>query len=149
MELTLQKPEEFSISKEIRTRFVDLDLMGHLNNAVYFTLFEEGRFAYFERIRGMDFSPTSGFSFILAEIACQFLSPVQMGELLTVWTSVTSVGRKSFTIEYLITRQEQMPVARGKSVQVMYDYSSGKTIPIPDAILNQLKKLEKRPLTRM
>ncbi|MBI4041841.1 MAG: acyl-CoA thioesterase [Deltaproteobacteria bacterium] len=149
MELILKKPEEFSISKEIRTRFVDLDLMGHLNNAVYFTLFEEGRFAYFERIRGMDFSPTSNFSFILAEIACQFLSPVQMGEILTVWTSVTSVGRKSFTIEYLVTRHDQTPVAKGKSVQVMYDYSAGKTISIPDEIFKQFEKLEKRPLTRM
>jgi len=34
-------------SADIELRFRDMDAMGHVNNAVYFTYFETGRFQFF------------------------------------------------------------------------------------------------------
>ena len=52
------------ISTPIAVRFRDVDSMGHVNNAVYFTYFEEGRKAFVHELFGLK-RPTD-FQFILA-----------------------------------------------------------------------------------
>ncbi|MBU2497282.1 MAG: thioesterase family protein, partial [Proteobacteria bacterium] len=37
---------------ELAVRFRDIDAMGHVNNAVFFTYFEEGRKAFLEEVLG-------------------------------------------------------------------------------------------------
>jgi acyl-CoA thioester hydrolase len=60
----------------INVRFNDIDAMGHVNNAVMFTYFEEGRKALFlERLKGVK---GGGFNFILAHIQCDYLLPVRL-----------------------------------------------------------------------
>jgi acyl-CoA thioesterase FadM len=60
----------------INVRFNDIDAMGHVNNAVLFTYFEEGRKALFlERLKGVK---GGGFNFILAHIQCDYLLPVRL-----------------------------------------------------------------------
>jgi len=74
-----------SFKTPINIRFRDIDGMGHVNNAVFFTYFAEGRLALFQKF-SMD-SDFSTFSFILAHISCDFLRPVTLNTqtLLEIW----------------------------------------------------------------
>lgn len=125
---------------KIPVRFADVDSMGHVNNAKYFTYFEEARVAYFRKIPPLDFrafgrTRTTQKSFILAEISCQFKSPAALGETLVVSTGVTSTGRSSFVMEYEIVEESaNRLVATGRSVQVYFDYEEGKPIPLTEEI---------------
>ena len=49
-------PDDFRYSRTIEVRFRDLDGMDHVNNAVFFTYFEQGRVGYW-RALGMDPPP--------------------------------------------------------------------------------------------
>ena len=90
----------------IQVRFRDLDAMAHVNNAVYFTYFEIGRETYMEAMgyakEGTD-DIHDRFPFILAEISCRYLRPVQPGETVTIHIRVNRLGNSSWGFQYLLT----------------------------------------------
>ena len=67
-----QVPELLSTRVRLRTRWCDEDNQAVLNNAVYMTLFEEGRRAYFEQLGLIE---ENRFPFLLAQTNVRFLRP--------------------------------------------------------------------------
>ncbi len=128
--------QEGSFSLPIDVVFRDIDVMGHVNNAVYFTYMETARTNFF--MKHLDLDDPSDLPFILAQISCTYRSAAQFGEQLNVKIFVSRIGRKSFDISYAITTNSGRMVAEGLSVMVTFDYSKRCTIPIPDDIMELL-----------
>ncbi|WP_217591503.1 thioesterase family protein, partial [Burkholderia sp. GbtcB21] len=73
---------------------------------------------------------------------CEYLKPAQYGDTITVRSSVTRFGPKSFELEYLMVRDGQADagdsavdhavVARALSTHVMFDYGSKTTGSVPE-----------------
>ena len=123
---------------QINVRFRDIDGMGHVNNAVFFTYFAEARLAFFQKISNItDFS---AFPFILAHIGCDYLRPIMLNTqlLLKIW--VTEIGIKSFGLGYKLVDllDESTACAKGESVQVCFDYGENKSIAVPAALKQKL-----------
>jgi acyl-CoA thioester hydrolase len=128
---------DYRVEHEIEVRFRDCDPMGHANNAVYLTYLEQGRFHFWRTVMGAQ--STSDFRFILARVEIDYRRPATMGERLLVRLRVASIGRSSFAFEYRIVNARTLEVvAEAKSVQVMFDYAAGTSIPIPDDIRAKL-----------
>lgn len=124
---------------EIPVRFRDLDGLGHVNNAVYFTYFEIARTEYYRKMIG--FRSLDEINFILARAECDFKAPIGMAEpvLATVW--LTKIGDSSFRFKYELRGKESDTLfATAESVQVTYDYKKGKTIPIPPKLRLKLEQ---------
>ena len=124
-------------STQIDVRFRDLDAMGHVNNAVFFTYFEEARLAFFTSTSPDQKFP--GFDFILAHTSCDYLKPVTIDDRLVLQIRVGKIGSKSFVLDYAVCDRsdESTTYAVGKSVQVCYDYEKEQTMAVP-ADLNKL-----------
>jgi acyl-CoA thioester hydrolase len=108
-------------------RFRDLDGMGHVNNAVFFTYMESARIAFLSSL-GAGLNPQH--SLILARTEADFRSPIAFGEDVEVGVRTSRVGTKSFELEYEI-RADGRLAAEGKSVLVGYDYERGASMEIP------------------
>lgn len=133
--------ERFRFIQPIQVRFRDMDAMGHVNNAVYLTYLEMARVGYYRNLFGL--TRPGDFPFILARVEIDFRSPVLLGEEILVGIRVSSVGNKSFHFEYEIRETETgRLVAEAKSVQVMYDYRKGATMPVPDDFRKRLEEFE-------
>lgn len=122
----------------IDLRFRDLDAMGHVNNAVYFSFFEHGRLKFLYSNAQKD--KFAGITFILAHVSCDYLIPVTLDchPELHLW--VKEIGSKSFAFNYRLGEKEGKNTiyATGESVQVYFDYQKNISIPIPEAIKGQL-----------
>jgi acyl-CoA thioester hydrolase len=133
-----------SFTIDIHVRFRDLDAMGHVNNAVMFTYFEEGRTGFF--LRHLRSESPSGFNFILAHIRCDYLLPLTLEDhpRLKLW--IEEIGNKSFKIVYeLSDRADGTRVfARGESTQVCYDYQARRSIEVSPALKAQLTQYLQR-----
>lgn len=131
---------------EIPVRFRDLDAMGHVNNAVFFTYFEIGRES-FHCVHIEQHVDKSLSSFILAHISCDFIRPITSGTLLTLTLSVNGIGRKSFKYLYRLTdsQDDSLEYARGESVQVCYDYALNKSIDLAPEFKQILLKFQTAP----
>ena len=116
---------------DIEVRFRDLDAMGHVNNAVYFTYFEECR-KYFSK-KVFQVSDPSEFTFILAHIQCDYLKPVELGDRIKLQMWVKGMGTKSFSFRYRLVNfiDDAVIYATGESVQVCYNYKENKSIEVP------------------
>ncbi len=135
--------EGFNMVVPIRARFRDTDGLAHVNNAVFFTYFEEARAAYFLEVAGIkDYQKVF---IILARATCDFRTPAYSGEELDIAVRVDRLGGKSFDMSYQVhARSDDRLVAEGTSVQVAYDYSSGKSVEVPATFRRQVESFEGR-----
>ncbi len=134
----MEKDRRFVSRQTIRFR--DLDGMGHVNNATYFTYFEEARKEFCASL--LHYNSPGDFPFILASVSCQFRRALELADSpIEVVLRVAEIGRKSFTFTYEITTPNDPVVifATGESIQVCYDYQNGKTIEIPTALRTVLE----------
>lgn len=140
----IPSPESFPLHTDVAVRFNDVDAMGHVNNAIYLSFFEEARVALFTRNSlGSEGggSLEERFPFILAEATCRYLSPARVGETLRVYLRLARIGTTSFDFEYLIlARDDRRPVATGRTVQVAFDYATRRSIPVPEEVRELLER---------
>ncbi len=122
---------------EIKVIFRDLDALGHVNNAVYFTYMEVARTEYYMQLTGA--RSLGEVRFIIAKASCDYRAPAKFGDHLAVAVWPSEVGNSSFKFQYRITQQEDGTlVAEGETVQVAFDYETRKTIPLPEAVKSVL-----------
>ncbi|MBK8976932.1 MAG: acyl-CoA thioesterase [Planctomycetes bacterium] len=110
-------------------RWRDVDAQGVVNNAVFLTLFEQARLAYFGPL-GVLRGP--GFPFLLAASTVQFRAPARCGDELRVAACVTRLGRSSFDMSYRVRRGGQ-GVADGSATLVWVD-GELRPMPIPSPV---------------
>jgi acyl-CoA thioester hydrolase len=109
--------------------FRDLDALGHVNNVVYAGWLESARIHYYMQLLQL---PLEQLGLILAELTISYKAPAYFGERLAVGVRVSSIGTKSFVMDYLIAREgDEAIIATAKTVLVCYDYKLGKTVPVP------------------
>ena len=120
----------------LEVRFRDCDPLGHVNNAVYLTYLEQARFNHWRSLWGFGTPqlPPGMPGVILARVECDYKRPATYGETLEIRLTVAEIGRTSFRYEYEIVDGEGRIVLIATTVQVMYDYTAGKPVPIPGEI---------------
>jgi acyl-CoA thioester hydrolase len=125
-------------STNIDVRFRDLDALGHVNNAVFLTYFEEGRKKFSEKY--FKVSDPSDFKFIMAHIRCDYIKPVLFVDKLTLHMWVKDIGTKSFAFEYKLVHEsdESIVYATGESVQVCFDYKKNQSMAVSDETKKKL-----------
>lgn len=121
-------------------RWSDLDLAGVLNNAVYLTLCEEARQAYFEQLGLLQ---GAEFPFLLGEARVRFLAPARNPGELRIRARTTRLGRKSFDMEYeILDGDVPLATAGATLIWVGADLSS---CVIPEAARSTLATFEGIP----
>ena len=120
---------EFSYETTVPVRFQDLDAVGHVNNAVYATYFEEARISYIEDVLDIDAEDSGA---VIAHLEIDYRRPIVDDDVVTVAVRTGEPGTSSIPMEYEI-RTEEGVAATGETVMVTTDYETGKTQPIPDA----------------
>lgn len=88
---------ELRFRARLWTRWSDEDNQQVLNNAVYLTLFEEGRHRYFGALGLLD---DWHFSFVLMQCNARYLKPGRGGVEVELEMGTTHLGRSSFTQAY-------------------------------------------------
>ena len=74
--------------------------MGHVNNAVYFTYFEQARIVLADTLGLRRSLEQAGLGLILAHASCDYKAQVVFGDVVDIGVAGTAIGRSSFTGEY-------------------------------------------------
>ena len=127
----------------ISVRWGDMDSMGHVNNAKYFTYCESARMSYFAAIRMDDHREGEKHGPALAAAHLNFRAQVRYPSDLDVLTRVSEIGRSSFRMEYeIVYRDSRERVADGHGIIVWVDYGAGRSIPIPESLKQAIRDYE-------
>lgn len=124
---------------KIHVRFSDLDVLGHVNNAVYLSYFEIARVHYFKYLVGSDWDWKKG-GVILARNEIEYYKPVLLNDEPLIEMIATRIGTKSFTLDYKLKVKDEL-YSSGSSVLVCFDSIENKTIDIPDELRKALHQI--------
>ena len=127
-------------SIDIPVAWGDMDSFGHVNNVVYLRWFETGRMAFFAAVGVSTRDVAQGCGPILARTTCNFQRPLEHPDTVTVQTSISRVGSKSFTMSYVVRSQRLDEVAaHGDGVIVWFDYAAGASAAVPAELAARLR----------
>lgn len=123
-------------------RFSDVDRFGHVNNNVYFSLFDMSKSQYLFDVVGNDIY--DHIAIVVAHIESNFISPVFYPEEIFIQTSITHLGNKSFTLHQQAFNDKTKEIKCDcTTTMVCFNTASNKSIPIPDFFRNAVQKFEK------
>lgn len=120
-------------------RFADIDAMGHVNNAVYFSYFEQARIHMFRHLIGDKWDwNTDGI--LVAHNEIDYKRPILLSDKIEIRTLCSRVGEKSFTIAYEVKCGEEI-CATGSSVLVCFNHPEQRTQAVPAGWREMLEKM--------
>ncbi|KAL4076689.1 HotDog domain-containing protein [Scleroderma yunnanense] len=147
-----------------RTRWSDNDQYAHVNNAIYYHLFDAVVNNYLIDHCGMDPTKSEQIGLVVSSF-CEFFSPVSFPDVLDLGLRVTHLGSSSVTYEVGVFRAKAhtnedhpasthlqgkresnapdtvIPVAVGGYTHVFVESTSRKSTPINAQMKSSLKKL--------
>jgi acyl-CoA thioester hydrolase len=140
-------PSRFRFRYPIDVRFRDLDAIGHVNNAVFLTYFEQARIAWWLHVTQRN--TLRDLDMILARVEIDYRSPIVFGESIEVGVGCTSLGRSSFVVEEDAHERERgRLVAACRKTLVYYDFAKGRKQELTPAIRELLLAQDPEAATR-
>jgi acyl-CoA thioester hydrolase len=110
-----------------KLRYNDTDRQGHVNNAVYATLFETGRVGFVEAAREQ--VAGVGSEFVVARVVIDFRAELHYPGIVDIGTSVRSIGRSSIVLAHAVFKDGRC-AASGESVLVQLDTVTRRSAPL-------------------
>lgn len=133
---------EFRHRTPIQIRFNDVDVLGHVNNTVYFTYYDTGKAYYFEAVQEKKVE-WRNVETVIANVNCAYIAPIFFGEDIEVLTRCTSIHDKSFRLLQAIREKKTGQIKSVcETVMVSFDPSTGQSHPLPEFWRTQLKRFE-------
>ena len=143
-----EKPQitraEYAHFLTLPTRWMDNDIYGHVNNALYYAFFDTAINEYLIAEGGLDITTGTVVAFAV-ESQCQYLWPLAFPGVLEIGLRVGKLGNSSVRYELAIFKQgETFAAAAGYFVHVFVDRESQKPVPMPTRIRAALERLSKQ-----
>jgi acyl-CoA thioester hydrolase len=120
--------------------FRDLDVFGHVNNAVYLTYLENARIGYLREVLSIE--SFEDLLVILAKVRIDFRSRASLGEVLEIGARVSRIGTKSFDLDHEVRGPDGRLVAVASTTLVTFDYRGDTTMPVPDLWRERIESFE-------
>lgn len=138
--ITVERP--FKHSTPVQMRFNDIDMLGHLNNSVYFSLFDLGKVEYFNAVKGNK-KHWAKIDIVIANVNCDFIAPVYFTEPIAVKTQVASIHDKSFKMLQAIVNEKTGELkCLCSSVMVGFDVARGVSAPLSQEWKDAISRFE-------
>ncbi len=139
--------ENYPVVFSIPVQWGEQDLLGHVNNVVYFRWCETARILYLERIGLWEMLRADKIGCIVAQLGCNYLKPVNFPDTVHIGARVTEIGNSSFKMQHAIFSEALGLVAEADSTLVVYDYNLGKPCPMPAEVRAAITALEEQTTT--
>ncbi len=117
-------------------RFRDIDVGGHAHHSEALMYFEEARWAYWGAVVRPE-APTE-VNYVLAEARVRWHRRVLWPQTVRVGVRASGIGRKHFELTYLVLGEDGEKLISGSTLQVMYDYASGRSVRLDETIRARL-----------
>jgi acyl-CoA thioester hydrolase len=134
--------KDYPHSRVLTTRWMDNDPYGHMNNVVYYSLFDTLVNAWLIEHGALDVGKGEVVGFVV-ETGCHYFSPLAYPEPVTAAMRVAHMGRSSVRYELaLFGSASPTAAAQGHFVHVYVDREGRRPVgELPAALQNALKPL--------
>lgn len=118
-------------------RFSDLDPLGHVNNVAYHDYLQEARMGMIESVSEV---VNADYALVVVSQEVRHRRPMlHSHKPVLIETSISNLGRSSYTIEYRILDDDGELAAEGTTTLAATDPQTGRPIRLPESLLEQLR----------
>ena len=125
----------------LATRWLDNDIYGHLNNVVYYSLFDTVVNGVLIEAGALDIEHGEVIGFVV-ETRCNYFAPLAFPQALEAGLRVGLIGTSSVRYEIgIFAAGAEETAARGHFVHVYVDRATQRPAALPQALLDIVKEL--------
>jgi acyl-CoA thioester hydrolase len=142
MAVILNDIDSYKYKTTIETRFADFDMMGHVNNAVYFSYMEVARVKYWKQAINWNWRKTG---VVVGKASIKYILPIFLEDKVQMYVRTSRIGSSSFDLEYLIVKLQngkELICSEGMTTCIAFDYSLKKATPIPEQERSKMMAFE-------
>lgn len=123
------------------TRWMDNDAYGHLNNVVYYSLFDTAVNRYLIEAGALDIQGGEVIGLVV-ETHCNYFASIEFPQMVEAGIRVAHVGSSSVRYEIgIFAAGAPLAAARGHFVHVYVDRATRRPASLPPALVRALKEL--------
>ena len=139
---------KFRHTMPVQIRFSDVDQFGHMNNSVYFSLYDLAKTTYIKDVLGS--ADWSKLAIVVANINANFFMPVFFSDHLVIETAVVHLGHKSFTLlQRAVTTDTHEVKCECRTVMVGYDLATKEPKLISEDYKEAICRYEEKTLEEL
>ena len=122
--------KQFPELRDIPTRWMDVDIYGHVNNVQYLSFFDTAVNSWYVERKLLD-PRSSETIFLVVETSCHYFAELVFPETLTAGLRVEKLGSSSVVYTIALFKEgEATAAAQGRYVHVLVDRKSRRPMPI-------------------
>ncbi len=133
---------KFNSSTKIQIRFNDVDIVGHINNAVQVSYLDYGKIKYYEHVK-QNVINWHEAEFVVVNINVNYIEPIFMHEHIEVLTKIIEIGNKSVKMLQIIRETENGRVKTvAQTVMCGFDPKTSTSVVVSDTWRDLIRKFE-------
>ena len=126
----------------IATRWMDNDVYGHVNNAVYYSYFDTAVNRYLIEAGALDLQATHGVIGLVVQTQCCYFAPLAFPQTIEAGLRVARLGRSSVRYEVgLFAAGAASRAPHGHFVLVYVDRATRRPVELPPTLKSALQGL--------
>lgn len=132
---------DYQFSHRLKVRYSEIDGQKIVFNAHYLTYIDVAVSEFFEQLLPKEEAPE--FDFVLAKSTLEYKSSAHLNDWLTIWCRMDKIGNKSMTMNFMITRNEEVePVLLAEIIYVSVDPKTLLPSPVPDFVRKRIEEFK-------
>ncbi len=132
---------DFRLFRPLPTRWMDNDAYGHVNNVVYYSLFDTAVNAFLVERGLLDIAASPAIGLVV-ETGCTYFQSIAFPETVEAGLAVAALGRSSVRYRLAIFKAGgDEAAAQGHFVHVYVDRATQAPVPVPDPVRAALEPL--------
>ncbi len=136
--------DAFHVFRKIDTRWMDVDIYGHVNNVQYLSFFDTAVNGWYVE-QGLLVPATSEHVFLVVETGCHYFAELVFPQSIDVGLRIDKTGSSSVVYEIaLFPEGLEHAAAQGRFVHVFVNRETRRPKRIDDAMRDKLKLLMKQ-----
>ena len=144
MLLNQLKPKDFDFWTSLRTRWNDMDALGHVNHTAFLSYMETARVETYMQLGFEGINNKMDKSTILANVEVTYLDQLSHPSSLKIGHRIIRIGTKSYDlISGIFLQPDDKLLCSAYFKLVSFNYKTNKTILVPDKIKDNCRPLAK------
>ena len=144
----MEEEIKFKHFTPVQIRFSDVDQFGHVNNSVYFSLYDLAKTTYYKDVSEQ--RERGGQVIVVANINGDFYEPLRFTAEKEIATTAIQLGNKSFTLmQHAIAKNTGEVKCECRTILVMYDLLTKEPMPIPQKYKDAMCQFEGKSLEEL
>lgn len=132
---------DYRFSHRLKVRYSEIDGQKIVFNAHYLTYIDVAVSEYFEEV--LQNEAGSDFDFVLAKSTLEYKRSAHLNDWLTVWCRMDQIGTKSMTMNFMITRDDEVePILLAEIIYVSVDPKTHLPSPVPNFVREKIELFE-------